>query len=69
MLANPIVEELILAGDTSNVARVMFEIDANGETVLFEGVPYSFGRILMYPPLKAAQRFRAFVTWLPTGET
>lgn len=62
MLANPIVEELILAGDTSAVAGTIFAIGANDQTVMFEGVPYSFGCVRICPPLEFPPRFRAFVT-------
>ena len=67
MLAEPIVEELILAGPTAELAMERHALD--NENVVM-GVPgyvpvYTFSSIRIAPPLKVPERFRAFVTWLP----
>ena len=68
MIPTPIVEELILAGRTPGGARTMFEVDYKRKKVRFGSPPlYMFGTIRICPPLRVPRRFRAFVTWLPTG--
>lgn len=69
MIANPIVEELVLAAPTAELAMERFCLDEEKGTLLVVGCPRgcSFGVIRICPPLKkVARRFRAFVTWLPT---
>jgi hypothetical protein len=70
VLANPVVEELILAGPTAELAMEQFVLENEDLSVPTppDGAIYGFGCIRVCPPLRVAKRFRAFVTWVPTGK-
>jgi hypothetical protein len=75
VIANPIVEQLILAGPTREVAMEMFTLEVEDEEQqdvyrhVRGGTPYEFGTIRVGPERPfAANRFRAYVTWMPTGK-
>lgn len=80
MPINPIVEELILAGRTPPDAVAAFQMkvkkhnihgcfpNPNTGKIDPAGIFYNFGTIRIAPPLKVPERFRAFVTWLPTDQ-
>lgn len=67
MLANPIVEELILAAPTAELAMEMFALDIQNNVfdipIAWCWTTHSLGTIRICPPLKVAKRFRTFVTW------
>lgn len=67
MLVNPIVEELIVAAPTAELAMERFVLEEENATLVVAGWPndWVFGCIRICPPLKVARRFRAFVTWVP----
>lgn len=69
MLSNPIVEELVLAALTAELAMEQCTLDMETSVMATpNGVFFGFGTIRICPPLKVAKRFRAFVTWLPIGK-